>query len=257
MSARPAPRPQHARRRVSPWFLALALTGCATAQVAIEPTQVAELERSLNGDQRFLRVSMFLTPFFKDATKRLLTPVAPELVRLLEGPQGKPLNPGPVERTIPAGTPVRILKVEFPSAWVMTERVLYTPRSLVWLVLDVQGSPRNSPPSVLVLRPGLKSDQEFLAELERHLTREDQTHRLESFSESVREAIRTKAVVIDMPAEALEMAWGFPEAKRIELVDGQRKETWRWGDGARTATLIDGRLTIFTGASGASSASSL
>lgn len=237
-------------------LLAFAVTGCATAQVAIPPTQVAELERSLNGDQRFLRVSMFLTPFYGDATKRLLTPVAPELVRLLDGPSGKPINPGQVERTYPAGTAVRIHKVEFPSAWVMTERVLYTPRSLVWLYLELPGMPRNSPPAVLVLRPGLGSDQELITELERHLTREDQTKRLESFSDPVREAIRTKSVAVEMPAEALEMAWGFPESKRIEMIDAQRKETWRWGDGARTATLVEGRLTAFTGANGASSASS-
>ena len=236
--------------------LALVLAGCATAQVAIAPTQVADLERTLNGDQRFLRVSMFLTPFYGDATKRLLTPVPPELVRLLDGTDHKPLNPGPVERIFPAGAAVRIAKVEFPSAWVMTERVLYTPRSLVWVYLDVAGAPRNSPPAVLVLRPGLKTDQDFLAELERHLTREDQTRRLETFSDPVREAIRAKTVLVDMPAEALEMAWGFPESKRIDLVDAQRKEIWRWGDGARTATLVDGRLTAFTGASGASSSSS-
>jgi hypothetical protein len=234
----------------------LGLCGCVTAQVAIPPTQVADLERSLNGEKRFLRVSMFLTPFFGDATKRLLTPVPPELVRLLDGTDGKPLKPGPIERTFPAGTAVRIEKVEFPSAWVMTERVLYTPRTLVWLYLDVAGTPSRSPPYVLVLRPGLKSDQEFLAELERHLTREDQAKRLEGFSDAVREAIRTKSVVLEMPAEALEMAWGFPESKKIELVDTQRKETWRWGDGARTATLVDGRLASFTGANGASSASS-
>lgn len=234
----------------------LVLTGCATAQVAIPPTQVADLERSLNGDQRFLRVSMFLTPFFGDATKRLLTPVAPELVRLLEGPDGQPISPGPVERTLPAGTAVRILEVEFPTAWVMTERVLYTPRSLVWVWVEVAGTPRNSPPAVLVLRPGLHSDREFLAELERHLTREALSGRLEGFSEGVREAIRTKTAVLEMPAEALEMAWGFPDSKKLELVETQRKETWRWGDGARTATLIDGRLTAFTGASDASSVSS-
>ena len=130
-------------------------------------------------------------------------------------------------------------------------------------MLEVKGAPRNSPPAVLVLRPGLKSEQEFVAELERHLTRDDQTKRMESFSDPVREAIRTKVAVLEMPAEALEMAWGFPDAKRIELVNAQRKETWRWGggladggNGARTATLVDGRLTAFTGANGASSASS-
>ncbi len=236
--------------------VALAFTGCVTAQVAIPPTQVSQLERQLNGEQRFLRVSMYVTPFYGDATKRLVTPVAPELVRYLDDTGGKPLNPGPVERTLPAGTAVRIVKVEFPSAWVMTERVLYTPRTLVWVYLDVAGTPKQAPPYVLVLRPGLKTDQEFLAELERHLSREDQARRLEAFSEAVREAVRTKAALVDMPAEALEMAWGYPESKKIELVGAQRKETWRWADGLRTATVIDGRLTTFTGANGASSASS-
>ncbi len=234
----------------------LAFTGCVTAQVAIPPTQVADLEREFNGDQRFLRVSMYLTPFFGDATKRLLTPVPPELVRLLDDTGGKPLTPGAVERTFPAGTAVRIIKVEFPSAWVMTERVLYTPRTLVWLYLDVAGTPKRAPPYVLVLRPGMKSAQEFLTELERNLTREDQGRRLEGFTDGVREAVRTKNAIIDMPAEALEMAWGFPESKKIELVGAQRKETWRWAEGKRTALLIDGRLTTFTGANGASSVSS-
>jgi len=224
--------------------------------VAIPPTQVSQLERQLNGEQRFLRVSMYVTPFYGDATKRLVTPVAPELVRYLDDTGGKPLNPGPVERTLPAGTAVRIVKVEFPSAWVMTERVLYTPRTLVWVYLDVAGTPKQAPPYVLVLRPGLKTDQEFLAELERHLSREDQARRLETFSEAVREAVRTKAALVDMPAEALEMAWGYPESKKIELVGAQRKETWRWADGLRTATVVEGRLTTFTGANGASSASS-
>lgn len=234
----------------------LGLSGCVTAQVAIPPTQVADLERTLNGEQRFLRVSMYLTPFFGDSTRRLLTPVPPALVRLLDGTDGKPLQPGPIERTFPAGTAVRITQVEFPSAWVMTERVLYTPRTLVWVYVDVAGTPKQAPPYVLVLRPGLKTEQDFLAELERHLAREDQTRRLESFSDGVREAIRTKSATVDMPAEALEMAWGFPESKRIDLVGTQRKETWRWAEGVRTATLIDGRLTAFTGANGASSASS-
>ncbi len=235
---------------------ALAFSSCVTAQVAIPPTQVADLERALNGEQRFLRVSMYGTPFFGDATKRLLSPVPPELVRLVDDTGGKALNPGAIERTFPAGTAVRIIKVEFPSAWVMTERVLYTPRTLAWLYLDVAGTPKQAPPYVLVLRPGLKSNTEFLTELERHLTREDQTRRLESFTEGVREAVRTKSAVTDMPAEALEMAWGYPESKKIELVGTQRKETWRWAEGLRSAVLLDGRLTTFTAANGASSSSS-
>lgn len=227
---------------------AVSLCGCATAQVAIETTEAADLARELNGQKRFMRVSMHVTPFFGDSTRRLLTPLEPSLVRLLNDTSGKPIDPGEVEATFPAGTPVRIEKVDFPSGWAMAERVLYTPRTLVWVYTDVLGRGRNAPPTVLVLRPGLSTRDDFMVELEHHLTREDQTAALDAFTDAVREAIKKKQVVRDMPAAALEMSWGYPEAKRIELVDTQRRETWSWGDGARTAVLVDGRLQAVTGA---------
>ena len=234
---------------------ALALCGCVTAQVSVPPTEVADLERRLTGEERFLRVSLYQTPFFGDSTRKLLTAVPPGLVRLLDDTKGKPIDPGPVEKVFPAGTAVRIRKVEFPSALTMTERMLYTPRSLVWVFVEVAGAPKGTP-TVLVLRPGLQTRAQFDTELDRYLSREAQTKRLEGFTEAVREAIRTKTAIAEMPAEALEMAWGYPESKRVELEGAQRKETWRWADGARTAELIDGRAQRFTGASGASSSSS-
>lgn len=226
----------------------LSLCGCATAQVALPPTESAALMRELNGQQRFLRVSMNVMPFYGDATRRLLTPLEPTLVRFLDDTSGNPIDPGAVEATFPAGTPVRIAKVEFPSGWTMAERVLYTPRTLVWVYVDVEGRSRNAPPAVLVLRPGLATKDDFMVELEHHLTREDQASRLDGFSDVVREAIKKKQAVRDMPATALEMAWGFPESKRIELVDTQRRETWSWGDGARKAVLVDGRVQEVIGA---------
>lgn len=226
----------------------LSLLGCATAQVAVPPTDVADLERGLTGEARFLRTSMHVTPFYGDQTRKLLTPVDPSLVRFLNDTSGKPLNPGAVEATFPAGTPVRIMKVEFPSGWVMAERVLYTPRTLVWVYAEVTGRAKNAAPAVLVLRPGLTSKDDFNTELERHLTRQDPTPRLETFTDAVRDAIKTKRAIVDMPAEALEMAWGFPESKRVELVDTQRRETWYWGDKAREAVLVDGRVQTVSGA---------
>ncbi|MBL8913112.1 MAG: hypothetical protein JNM17_20620, partial [Archangium sp.] len=175
-----------------------------------------------------------------------LTPIPPELVRFLENPNGKPLTPGPIEKTWAVNTGVKILKVEFPSAWAMTERVLYTPRTLAWVYVEIDGAPRGAPPAIVVLRPGIKSQQEFIAELDRHLTRDDQSKQLDAFNDQVRDAVKTKTALNDMPSEALEMAWGFPESKKIEL-DGQvKKEVWKWGDGKRSASLSDGRVTAFT-----------
>ncbi len=234
--------------RVLALAVGLSMFGCATAQVALTPAESADLTRELNGQPRFLRVSMNVTPFYGDATRKLLTPLEPSLVRFLNDTSGKPLNPGEVEAVFPAGTAVRIEKIEFPSGWAMAERVLYTPRTLVWIYVNVAGRPKNAPPAVLVLRPGLSTREDFMVELEHHLTREDQSARLDGFGDGVRDAIKKKQAVRDMPAAALEMAWGFPESKRIELEGTQRRETWSWGDGARKAVLLDGRLQDVTGA---------
>lgn len=218
-------------------------SGCATAAIAVPPEQASRLERELTGEERFLRVSMYSTPFFKDASKKLLTPVAPELVQLLDDTDGTPINPGAVEATWPVGTRARIAKVEFPSSWVMAERVLYTPRTLAWIYVDLAGAPRGAGPFVVVLRPGIKTADELRAELDRLLTRDDPSSRLAAFGEGVRAAIRTKKAAVEMPAEALEMAWGYPDARRLELDGTHKKETWTWAQGRRAAVLVDGVVT--------------
>lgn len=221
----------------------VSLCGCATAQIQLAPERAAALERELVGQQRYLKVSMYVTPFFKDSTRKLLTPVPPDEVRLLDDTAGKPMSPGEIERVVPVGTPVRITRVEFPSATVMAQRLLYTPRTLLWVQVELPNA--RTLPFVLVLRPGLSSDEQVRVELARSLSAEDPSPKLEAFSDAVREGVRTKNAVIDMTSEALEMAWGWPESKRIELVGSSKRERWSW-PGKRSATLVDGRVTELT-----------
>jgi hypothetical protein len=222
---------------------ALLLTGCATSQVFVPPDQAATLQRTLTGEERFLKLAFHATPFFGDATKKLLSPVAPEQVRLLTNPNGAPISPGPSERVLAPGTAVRILKVEFPTAWAMSERVLFTPRSLAWVYLDVAGTPKQSPPFILVLRPGLKDENEVKTELDRYLSRESPRAVLDAFSDTVKAAVLEKKALVDMPADALEMAWGYPERKKFELDGATKVETWFYADGKRQAVLRDGKVT--------------
>src|SRR3712207_8561537 len=42
---------------------------------------------------------------------------------------------------------------------------------------------------------------------------------------SVQQAIRQKSAVVDMPADALELAWGYPERKKITFEESDRKST--------------------------------
>ncbi len=224
-------------------FCALMLaSGCATYTRLPQEDRLS-LQRDLTGkhSEKFLRLSYYVTPFFGDASKRLLTPVPPEQVRLLNQPSGTPINPGPVEKILPAGTRVRILKVEFPTAWVTAERILYTPRTQPWIYLEAAGSAEILP-LILVLRPGIDSNEEFVAELERYLSNLDPAPILARWSETVRQAVRTKTAIVDMPAEALEMAWGYPDLKRISFFDSVKNEQWTYPDGQRVAFLADGRV---------------
>jgi hypothetical protein len=230
---------------VKRWLVVLVVllaAGCKS-HTQIAPDDRAMLEQTLAGPEanRFLRLSMYVTPFFGDASKRLLTPYPPEDVLLLNDTSGKTVNPGPIEATLPAGAKVHIRQVEFPTAWVVTERILYTPRTWPWVYVDVEGAPKG-PPLVLVLRPDMKTREEFLAEVDRYLSTQDPAAQLGAFSEPVREAIRQKKTVPDMPSEALEMAWGYPEKILRTLEGTAHHEEWIYPGGRRHAFLTEGHL---------------
>jgi hypothetical protein len=222
-------------------------TSCVTPSVAMPVEQRAGLERQLAGEDRFLKISMFATPLFGDTSKRLLTTVPPEEVRLIDSTDHKPMNPGNIESLFPAGTRVRLKKVEFPSPWTLTSRVLLTPRTETWLYVDIEGTAKNAPPYIWVVRSTVQDDREFLAHLERYFSVEDPRVLLASFGDTIREAITRKQAVLDMSTQALEMSWGYPETKTVTFVADKRQERWTWPGGKRSAILEEGRVTALPG----------
>jgi hypothetical protein len=215
--------------------------GCAShSALAVEDR--GYLERAWAGREKdqFLKLSFYVTPFFGDSTKRLLTALPPDEVRLLQSPGGQTISPGKVERILPAGTPVQIEKVEFPTSYVIPGRILYTPRTLPWIYLRVPGE--SGPPLILVLRPQLRSRAEAQSELDRYLTEVDPAPLLSTYSSSVREGIRRKDALEDMPADALERAWGYPERKQVRFTEDSREEEWIYPGARRRAVLQDDRV---------------
>ena len=232
-------------KRLLALLVPLALvTGCAS-QTLLSAEDRTKLEHDLTtgpSSERYLKASSYITPFFGDASKRLLTPYAPEEVRLLNDTKGNPINPGAVQALMPAGTKVRVLKVEFPTAWVMAERVLYSPRMHPWVYLDVVGAPPG-PPVLLVLPQGLKTKEDVLAELDRHLLEHDPAPRLAKFQARFQEAIKQKKVLEYMPEAAVEMSWGMPENIRRTLEGQQVHQEWLYPGGKRRVFITDGLVT--------------
>jgi hypothetical protein len=219
-------------------------TGCAS-QTQLSAEDRTKLQQDLStgpGAVRYLKASSYITPFFGDASKRLLTPYPPEEVRLLNDTKGNPINPGPVQALAPAGTKVRVLKVEFPTAWVMAERVLYSPRTQPWVYLEVEGV-RAGPPVILVLPPMIKSKEDFRAEVDRHLLDQDPAPRLAKFQPRFQEALKQKKVLENMPEAAVEMSWGSPESIRRTLEGQQVKQEWVYPGSKRRVFITDGLVT--------------
>jgi hypothetical protein len=211
----------------------------------LKPSEAQSLVRDYEGSPFFLRTSMYETAFFGDATKKLLTAVPPEQVRLLENPDGTSLSPGSIERIVKFGTAVRVQKIEFPFAATPLERVLLSPRSLAWVYVVLASDPKNALPRIVVLRPGIEDESAARVELDRFVSKEPLTGLIEEFPEAFRIALETKRVVVGMTAQMVEMAWGYPESKNIAFEGEKSIELWRWAGKRRSVKLVDARVVEF------------
>lgn len=218
--------------------------GCAS-QTRLSAEDRSKLQHELTTGapaERYLKHSSFITPFFGDDSKRLLTPYPPEEVDILNDTQGRPIRPGAVQATVPAGTRVHVVKVEFPTSWVMVERVLYSPRTQPWVYLDVEGV-ANKAPVILVLPPKLDKVEDVRAELDRWLLEQDPAPRLARFPPRFQEAIKKKQVLEGMPEAAVELSWGPPERIRRSLDGAQVNQDWSYPGDKRHVFITDGVVT--------------
>jgi hypothetical protein len=222
------------------------LCSCVKAQMQLTTEGVGAIGRDYTSAIFYLRRSMYVTPFFGDATKRLLTSVAPDEVRLLENPDGTSVNPGPIEKIVVAGTAVRVAKIEYPLGLTAFDRVLLTPRSLAWVFVELAQGSKNALPLIIVLRPGLQSEQDTRSELEKSLGHDSLDSRMAELSDSTREAIARKQTISTMTPELVEMSWGDPESKVLSFEGEKAIQRWTWPGKRRTAQFVDGLLTEST-----------
>ena len=225
--------------------IGLSIASCAHyTSLSAEDREGLQRELTREEADRFLRLSYYVTPFFGDSSKRLLTPTPPGELHLVND-SGQRVRPGGIERVLPAGTTVRVLKVEFPTAWTVAHRPVETPRSLPWVYLQTSPNP-SSTPLILLLPSRIDSVDIFKAELDLYASVSDPSASLSRWSEPIREAVRTKNAIPDMPDDALEMAWGYPERKRVSYEGSTRNEEWIYSGGARVAYLVDSRLSTWS-----------
>jgi hypothetical protein len=223
------------RRRIVAASLAL-LASCAPPSLL--PAEGREtVVRSLSRQPRYLRVAVYVGPFFGDGSKVLLSDRVVTELSVLESPSGQPILPPAPTRILPPGTPVFVDSVQFPTGSTLWSRPVTTPRYNPWLLASVSGEPLGA---VLLLSSESQSAEDVLAEVGRVLTTDDPTPVFAALPESVREAIREKTLVEGMTRQAVGMAWGYPD--KIVMDRPARSEEWFWNGGNRRATFQDDRL---------------
>lgn len=225
---------------------AVGVAGCA-GRTKVSGEDRSRLERELPGRTFYLRHAMYLGDFWSDPHKAFLSDGVPGEIPFLVDPNGNPIDPGPSRQIVPAGTRVWVVRLELPTSWTVTTRGPLTPRYNPWLLLEVTGLPERPMPT-MVLRADLKSAAEVQEELDRFLSRDDLAPVLAAMPEEVVRAIQDKRLVEGMSAEAVAMAWGYPERKTMRPTPAGRLEEWVWPGGTRTATLVEGKgLTEWKG----------
>lgn len=238
-SARTSRRAPESLLFSSALLLFLALSSCASSPIPNRERMHLELRYS--NKPRQLAVSLHAAPFFRDASRRLLTEEHPEHVNLIVNPRGETIGPGELLEILPAGTKVRVLRVLFPSAFGAIGRPLLTPSDRIWLELAIDGRPA-SPTWVLVLPPDLESESAVVKAVERFVTSESLDTEIEAMTEAERSMITHKSLAAGVGVRALELAFRKPNLRRIHGDGRHVVEEWSWRDRGevRVAHVRDG-----------------
>ena len=225
-----------AHRLVTVAALALAVAACAPLTV-VPDAERARTHAALEGQPRWLRVSLAVSPLFGDRGRLLLLDAPPAEVDLLRGAGDAVIPPPAAERILPPGTAVRVEKVEFPTGLVIARRAVMSPRYHPWVYLRLPGEER---PGILVLSHAAASANALVEEVDRVLTRDDPSRLLAALPPEQREAVGRRELLEGMSPRAVEMAWGVPEAVKIDRP--ALTEEWAWPTGKRRAWFQDEKL---------------
>ena len=224
----------------------LGLLCCACATTAVPGRERDQVNLALTNQVRQLSQSVLVTSFFRDATRRLLLTQPPDEVELVINPRGGRKSPGKVLEVLPAGTPVRILSIDYPTWWTSLTRQLITPSERPWLEVAVEG--RTAVPTyVIALRPNLRSADESFDEILRFLTPDDVAGEVARLSESDRRAVQTREVTEGLTMRAVELALGRPNLRDVRGDGSDVIEDWTYRSDAGVRRVLHFRGGVAAG----------
>jgi hypothetical protein len=227
---------------------ALLPAGCPSYTIIPDAARV-RLDEQHTGELLFLKQSLYAGRFYDDDRYRLVHPRRFEELTYLRDAEGEPILPPPADEIIPAGTRVRVERLEWPDGEAVFRRPLFTPRYTTWIFLRVardRGADvtvERKERHILLLPGGLHDEATFEEWFDASLSEQDPNPWLLSLPEEQRVAIEQKKPAKGMSYEALTTSLGFPDRLGRETRDDHTVETASYG--ALTVELTDGIVTSF------------
>ena len=207
------------------------LLGCAPRAALTPSERGAVLRDARTEGERWLEVSVRPYHLADGTDVPALAPLPPPEWEIggHSPPAGQVL-----EGIIPAGTPARIVRIDFPVG-PFGEKTRHRD-TYVRLQLNKQTE------AVLIIDGALGSESRFWDEVDLWLTPLPPAAAEEGWNEAVRAAVKEKRTLSEMPPEAVVAAWGYPRTRVVHFSANGRRESWSWPGGLRTADFQDGRL---------------
>jgi hypothetical protein len=166
--------------------------------------------------------------------------------RVESNPRGGRKSPGKVLEVLPAGTPVRILSIDYPTWWTSLTRQLITPSERPWLEVAVEG--RTAIPAyVIALRPNLRSADESFDEILRFLTPDDVAGEVARLPETDRHAGQTRELTEGLTMRAVELAFGRPNLRDVRGDGTDVVEDWTYRSDAGVRRVLHFRGGVVAG----------
>ena len=226
------------------------VSGACASYVVVGDDARVRIDEQHNGELLYLKQSMYAGRFYDDDRYRLLHPRRFEELTYLLTAEGEPIAPPPADEIVPAGTRVRVEKIDWPDAAAVFRRPLYTPRYTTWVYLRVareRGSDttiERSERHILLLPAGISDQETFDQWFTASLSSQDNNPWLLALPESHQRGIEQKKAATGMTYQELTAALGFPDRIAREEQDGHTVEVAVYG--AASVVLSDGVVLRFS-----------
>lgn len=224
-------------------FCLIALTGGCATHTFIKQQRI-DAQHAHSKRTYALTRSLYVSQLYDDNERWLLSERPSREVSHRVSFLGHSIHPPAEVGIVPAGTPVVLERIEFPTRTVVTHRMLNSPLHHIWLRLrpapGASWPASEARPCVVVLGLDVESPEALAHAIEaRFGDHASVTTWLDSLTPSVRAGVQSKRVVRGMDERALVAALGEPrERTHLGRIDGHETIVARYK--SQEAWLVDG-----------------